>query len=240
MGSSPLEGEARWGLFGEKFCVNKNMKKYLIIFVALAILAPATAQAFSFTDVVNFGRWLIHREAKPAAVEVKKEAAVPDKFSILTAENKYQNWKAAFEKKDVSLAIVDSRNLYFTDAEINYLVSKELAAMSDPAVRDAQISFTENLIKISGYAILKNFDGQFSLEAKVVEANNRIGFQVTKVRYRNFYFPAFIVQSLLDKEVKEMIDFLYSSPSFQNLSATVGNGFIELNYKNKNLFTPKQ
>jgi hypothetical protein len=212
------------------------MKKYLIIFVVLAIMAPVAAHAFSFVDVINFGRWLVHKEAKPATIDVKKEAVAPDKFSSLTAEKKYHNWRDAFDEKDAALAVVDNRNLYFTDAEINYLITKELEAMSLPPVRDAKVSFTENLIKISGYAMVNNFNGQFSLEAKVIEANSRIGFQVTRARYRNFYFPAFLAQSILDSQLKEMIDFLYSSPNYQNLSATVGNGFIELNYTNKNLF----
>jgi len=207
------------------------MKKYLIIIIALAVLAPATVYAFSFVDVINFSKIFVHKEVQPSAEEVKKEmTAAPENFFSSTAEKKYQNWVNAFNQKDITLALKDSSNLYFTDAEINYLVAKDLATMSNPPARDMQIAFTDNLIKFSGYSMLKFFSGQFILEAKVVEANNRLGLQVTKARYRNFYFPAFLAQSLLADQLKEMINFLYSSPDYQNLSVTVGDGFIELNY----------
>lgn len=209
------------------------MKKFLIVIIVLVLLMPVAAHAFSFVDVINFGRWIFHRQVQvqaPAAEIKKQMAAAPEKLATLTAENKYNNWTDAFNKKDIALVIKDSRNLYFTDAEMNYLFAKELAAMSAPPVRDIQVAFTDNLISISGYSMLKNFTGQFSLEAKIVEANKKIGLQVAKAKYNNIYLPSFVAQPLLASQLKVMTDFLYSSPDYQNLSATVGNGFIELSY----------
>lgn len=207
------------------------MKKILIIFVALAVLAPAAAHAFSFVDVINFGKRLIHKDVQPAPAEVKKETAAPSlRFSSLTAEKKQANWKSAFEKKNIESIIQDSRNLYFTDAEINYVIAEELTDVDNPPAKDVTVSFSDNLIKVSGYSLLKNFNGQFNLEAKITKTDKRIAFQVTRARFHNFYFPAFIAQAFLRNELNKMIEFLYSSPDYQNLTVTVGNGFIELNY----------
>ncbi|MDD5527625.1 MAG: hypothetical protein PHO56_01455 [Patescibacteria group bacterium] len=206
------------------------MKKFLIIAVALAILAPvAAAHAFSFVDVINFGKRLIQREVQPPPTEVKKESAVmPIQFPALSAEKKFDNWQNAFNKKNISLVLADNRNLYFTDAEINYLIARELA--SSTVAQNVTVSFSDNLIKISGDVAIKNLSGPFYLEAKPTVVKNRVSFQVTMARYHNFYFPSFIAQLLLAGQLRDAIDFLYSDADYQNLSMTVGSGFIELNY----------
>jgi hypothetical protein len=207
------------------------MKKFLILLVALALLAPAAAHAFSLIDVINVGKRLIHQETQPAPVEVKKELTVEAaQLSTLSAESKYQNWEKAYLNHSITGVFSDSHNLYFTEAELNYLIDQQLASATDPVARDVVISFSDNLIKVSGYSLVKNFTGQFYLEGKIVAAGQRINIQVTKARYHNFYFPAFIAQSLLRGQLGKMIDFLYSDANYQNLSVTVGSGFIELNY----------
>jgi hypothetical protein len=207
------------------------MKKFLILLVAVAILVPATVHAFSFVDILNFGKKLIQRETQPVSVEVKTEAVTPSaQFSAMSAENKYQNWNNAYLKHDVAEVFSDNRNLYFTEAELNYLVAQQLASATDPIARDVAVSFSDNLIKISGYSLVKNFSGQFYLEAKIVTVDQRINFQVTRARFHNFYFPTFIAQALLRSQLGKMIDFLYSSHDYQNLSVTVGSGFVQLNY----------
>jgi hypothetical protein len=207
------------------------MKKFLILVVAVAVLAPAAAHAFSFIDVINFGERLINRDIQPTPVEVKKEITTqPAQFDTLSAETKFNNWQNAFDKKDITPVLSDSRNLYFTYTELNYLIARELASSTNLVARDIVISLSDNLIKVSGYAMLKSLSGQFYLEAKPATANNRIFLQVTKTRFHDFYFPSFITQALLAGQLKEMIGFLYSSPNYQDLSITVGNGFIELDY----------
>jgi hypothetical protein len=218
-------------MFRDYYYSRKVMKKFLIIAVILIFAAPAAAHAFSFVDVINFGERLIHRQTTPSPDDVKKEiVAAPARFATLNAETKFNNWQNAFDKKNVSLALVDNRNLYFTDAEINFLIARELASSSNPAARDVVIYFSDNLAKISGYVMLKSLTGKFYLEAKPAMANNHISFQVTKARFNNFYFPSFLAQSLLSGQLKTSIDFLYSDPNQQNLSLTLGNGFIQLNY----------
>lgn len=207
------------------------MKKFLIIVVAVAILAPVTVYAFSFIDVINFGKRLIEREIPPPLVEVNKEIAAPAAQSpVLSAETKFANWRNAFDKNDISLVLADDRNLYFTDAEMNYLIARDLASSTEPVARNIVVSFSDNLVKVSGEVAIKSLSGQFYLEAKPTKAHNRISFQVTKARFHNFYFPSFIAQALLANELKLATDFLYSDPDYQNLRLTVGSGFIELNY----------
>lgn len=211
------------------------MKKYFIILVALALITPtAAAHAFSFVDVINFGERLIHQNVQPSPVEVKNElTSEATQLSTLSAESKFSNWEDAYLDRDVSKVFNDDRNLYFTESEINYLITQELASATDPVARDVAVSFADNLIKVSGYSLVKNFTGQFYLEARIVTVNQRINFQVTRARYHNFYFPAWLAQALLRNQAKQMIDFLYSSPADQNLSITVGSGFIQLNYGNQ-------
>jgi hypothetical protein len=209
------------------------MKKLLFIFIALAILIPLTVYAFSFSDVVNFGKSLIHKEVKPTPEEVKN--GLTDQAANLysySAQTKYLNWKKAYEKKDITLVISDSRNLYFTDTEINYLIAQELAAAANPPARDINVSFSENLVKVSGIAMLKNFSGQFNLEGKIVKNNNdkKITLAVTRARYKNLYFPSFLAQMLMRNQLQKAADFLYSNADYQDLSLTIGNGFAELNY----------
>ncbi|MDD4902715.1 MAG: hypothetical protein PHE24_06295 [Patescibacteria group bacterium] len=207
------------------------MKNFLILIIAAAILAPAAAHAFSFVDVMNLGKKIFHQDVQPSPVEVKKElTAEAAQLSTLSAENKLKNWEKAYLDRDVSRVFSDSRNLYFTEAEINYLIAQELASATDPVAHDVAVGFSDNLIKVSGYSLVKNFTGQFYLEAKIVTVAGRINFQVAKARYHNFYFPAWLAQTLLRNQAKSMLDFLYSSPDHQNLTATAGSGFIELNY----------
>jgi hypothetical protein len=207
------------------------MKKFLIAAIILIIAAPAAAHAFSFVDVFSLGKKIIHQEKQPTLAEVKKEmAAAPARLATLSAETKLKNWQSAFNKKNIGSVIADSRNLYFTDAEINFLIASELANSGNPAARDVVISFSDNLAKVSGNAMLKNLTGKFYLEAKPATKNNHISFQVTKARFNNFYFPSFLAQSLLAGQLKTALDFLYSDSKRQNLSLTIGNGFIELNY----------
>ncbi|HTW96739.1 MAG TPA: hypothetical protein VMD74_03750 [Candidatus Methylomirabilis sp.] len=207
------------------------MKKFLIILIAAAILVPVAAHAFSFLDVINFGKMIIHLPAAPTTDEVKKDLTTSAATAAtISAESKYQNWRDAFNKKDLSLVLNDSQNLYFTETEINYLVDQELLAMAKPVARDVQISFTENLISASGESLLKNLGGQFSLQMKIVPDGKRINLQVTRARLHNFYFPSFLAQTFLRYQLRGMIDFLYSDPEHQSLTVTVGNGFIQLDY----------
>jgi hypothetical protein len=210
------------------------MKKFLIIAVIIAVMVPAAAaHAFSFGDLLNLGRKLIQRETPPAPkpAEIKKEiAAQPAQLYTLSAKNKFDNWQNAFAKKNIGLVLADDRNLYFTDAELNYLIARELASTTDPAASDITISFSDNLAKVSGHSLVKNFNGRFYLEAKPAIVNKRISFQVTRARFNNFYFPAFLAQALLAGQLREAITFLYSDPDRQDLSLTLGSGFIQLNY----------
>lgn len=207
------------------------MKKFLIILIALAIMTPVAAHAFSFVDVVNFGKNIFHREAQPSAEEIKKEAeAASAQYFSATAGIKYQKWREAFGKNDLGLVAADSRNLYFTDTEINYLVSRELALMSEPVARDVAVTFEENLIKISGYSLLKVLSGQFYLEAKIAEGKDRIYLKVIKAKYKKIGLPPFVAEAILRGQVREAINFLYSGDDYQDLKVTVGSGFIELNY----------
>ena len=208
------------------------MKKYLVILIALAIIVPVTAaHAFSLGDVLNFGARLLHKENQIAQTEVKTQT-VQDvaPFSVYGAEAKFNNWAAAYDKRDLTKVIFDSRNLYFTDGELTYLINQELASATDPYAKDITVNFTDNLAKVSGYSMLKNFTGSFYLEAKPTMAHNRISLQVTKARFRNFYFPAFIAQAVLNSQLRQSIDFLYSDADYQNLTLTFGSGFIQLDY----------
>jgi|GEM_PF-6559090 hypothetical protein len=212
--------------------INKTpMKKFLFILIALAIFVPAAAYAFSFHDVVNFGKSLIRQEPQPTPEEVDngfidQEAGL---FSY-SAQTKYAKWKDAYDKKDINLVLGDSRNLYFTDSEISYLIAQELSAIENPPARDVNISFSDNLIKISGISMLKNFYGKFYLEAKIVNNEGRINLSVSRARYKNFYFPSLLAQIVLRNKLQAAIDFLYSDIDHQNLSVAIGNGFIQLNY----------
>jgi hypothetical protein len=208
------------------------MKKYLVILVGVIILIPLAAHAFSFSDVLNFGANLFHRQAPLTATEIKDDLAnAPAQFQTFSAETKYNNWLTAFNNNDLNSVVSDTGNLYFTDAEINYLIAENLASAANPPARDVVVSFADNSIKISGYAMLKNLSGDFYLEAAPTTLKNQLAFKVTKARFDNFYFPAFIAQSILSGQLKTAIDFLYSDPDYQNLNLTVGSGFIQLNYE---------
>jgi hypothetical protein len=210
------------------------MKKFLIILVAVAILIPAAVHAFSLIDVFNLGKKIIQPKAQPTQTQVKNDlSAEATQLSNLSAEDKFADWESAYLKRDVAGVLADDRNLYFTESQINYLIAQELASATDPFAKDVTVSFSDNLIKVSGYSLIKNFLGQFYLEGKIVTVGPRINIQVIKARYHNFYFPSFLAQILLRNELIPMIDFLYSDPDHQTLTVTVGSGFIQLNYGNQ-------
>jgi hypothetical protein len=205
------------------------MKKLLLVFIAFAVFIPVTVHAFSFLDIFSLGKKIIRQEVKSKQA-VTKAVAAPEEFSIAKADRKYQNWEKAFSKKDISLVIDDSQNLYFTEAEINYLIARSLASSSAAAARDVQVSFVSGAVKMSGYSLAKNLSGQFSLEAKAAEIDGRVGLKIVRARYRNFYFPALVAQNLLAVRLKDAINFLYSDQNRQKPSLMIGNGFIEINY----------
>lgn len=206
------------------------MKKFLIILVVLAILVPVAAHAFSFVDVINFGSRFFHPKVQ-AVPTVTIEPATPGAydFSLYQVNKKFNGWEDAYEKGDVTTVITNSDDLYFTESELNYLITRELASSSNPIAKDLKISLTDNLITVSGYVVYKNLDGQFILELQPIVSKNRLSFSVIKASYRNFYFPPFLAKALLVTQVKPVIDFLYTDSDLQTISITVGSGFLQLN-----------
>jgi uncharacterized protein YxeA len=209
------------------------MKKFIIIIVAVLIIVPVAAHAFSFSDVINFGNHFFHHEAQKAQLEpaaISQETAAPKpKVETFDAETKFNNWQKALNDNNVSAVFADKRNLYFTDSEINYLIAGELADETNPVAHNVTVLFSNNLAKVSGSVSLKNLSGQFYLEAKPVITDNKISFQVTKAKYHNFYFPAVLAQTILSSQLKDAINFLYSDQNYQNITLEVGNGFVQLN-----------
>jgi hypothetical protein len=208
------------------------MKKFFIIIAVLVILSPAAAvHAFSFVDVINFGSRLFHPEPQPTTAEVKDDlAAQPVALYTYDVDVKYSAWQNAFNSRNIATLIANNNNLYFTEAEMNYLIARVLASSSAPAARDVTVTFSDNLIKISGISMLKTLPGKFYLEAKPIIWKKQLTLSVTKVRYNNFYFPAFIAQSILANQLRAAINFLYSDPDYQTITMTVGSGFAQLNY----------
>lgn len=204
-----------------------------ILFTAIFLIAPFMTSAFSFTDIVNFGKKLIRVENQINRVEVKKETVTePTQFFSDTAVQKFENWENSFKMEGIGRIVCDSRNLYFTETESNHFLAHELAMMDNPPVRDTQISFERDLIKLSGYSMFKTLLGQFYLEIKIIQGKDRFYLKVIKARYRKIYLLPFIAEAILRSQTKDIINFLYSNPDCQDFKITVGDGFIELNYGN--------
>jgi len=210
------------------------MKKFFIVIAVLAILSPVAAvHAFSFIDVINFGSRLFHPAPQPTAAEVQDDlAAQPIALYTFGVDAKYNAWQNAFESKNIIALIANNNNLYFTEAEMNYLIASVLASSSAPVARDVTVSFSDNLIKISGVSMVKNLPGKFYLEAKPIIWKKQLTLSITKTRFNNFYFPSFIAQGILTNQLRTAINFLYSDPDYQTITMTVGSGFIQLNYSN--------
>jgi len=210
------------------------MKKFFIVIAVLAILSPVAAvHAFSFVDVINFGSRLFHPAPQPTAIEVQNDlAAQPIALYTYNVDAKYNAWQNAFNSKNIASLIVNQNNLYFTEVEMNYLIARVLASSSAPVARDVTVSFSDNLIKISGISMLKTLPGSFYLEAKPIIWKKQLTLSVTKARFDNFYFPAFIAKTILANQLLAAINFLYSDPDYQTITLTVGSGFAQLNYNN--------
>lgn len=203
------------------------MRKYFITIVVFLVI-PAAVYAFSFTDVLSFGKNFFKKDKAPQGTAAEATSTRP--FFPELADKKAENWKNAYKQRDISRVFLDSYNFVFYEGEANYLLSKELGAMSKPPARDVEVKITKDLITISGQSLLKYLPGKFSLEGKIVAGEKRIYAKITKARYRGIYFPAALAQKIIRDETRDMMDFLYSSGDYDHLEVEVGDGYLKMVY----------
>lgn len=191
-------------------------KKIILVFVAIMLFMPVTTQAFSFSDLL----WW----RKPQVVEEKIE--VLSEVQKLTAQEKLDAWINAYEKKDLSLLLVDDRYTNISKSEINYIVEKRLADYKNPPIRDVEVNFSENKIILKGYA-LKPIRGRVHIEVRVEVMEEQLYFRVTKARYRGFFIPGLLVGRFMYKQLEHVSNFFFADKNIKLRDINIDNNNIK-------------
>lgn len=212
------------------------MKKLAIIFLIVSCLAivPAAASAMTYMDFLSYGqRWLKIGEKKPVPAPVSKEVvnrSLPvDSLAAMNA--KHRLWEEAYKAKNISGLFQDKSNFKISESEINYFSRQAFDTASSSVVRNLKIDFAPGLIKISGYSLVNSLKGDFYAEMKVLSSNGRVYPKVTKARYGKMWIPAFVVDNLVKRETKDLVDFLYSDKDHQDLKIVIDDNSLELKYE---------
>jgi hypothetical protein len=206
------------------------MKKFIIpFFLALALAAPLSASAFSYSDILNYGKKIFFKTEKKApektavqkAEEAKEKTAVLLSLERLKARRKYESWKKAYDKKDLDIVYADSDNFSITESELNYIISRVLEDEKNPPARDVAVDFSsDGTVEISGYSNKKNLKGEFDLKIMIRQDKKKIYPKVLRARLGKIPMPAFIAEAYVRHQTADAINFLYSGEK-QSWSATI-------------------
>lgn len=204
------------------------MKKLLVILIVtilVFILSSMRVSAFSFADVFK----ILNRVRSQETEEVDK---LPSSQENLT-EKKYKDWKDAYNSYEIEDLFSDSNNFIFTEAEINYLITKRLGDMNYPPVQNVKIYLKNDLIQLRGESIKKFFKGKIELDIAPVQRNSKLALEVKKAKFKGIYFPRFIASYIIKGEMKETYAFLYSHKEYKKLEVEATENKLELKYSKK-------
>lgn len=201
------------------------MKKAIIILALLAIMVPASAQAFSFPGIKGIWNKIFTDDNDYSEEDVDYASLIKP-----LADYKYEIWEESYENKRLYGLMKDSRNLYFTNAEANYILGKKLQELKNPPADDFEIWFKDGYAYARAHMI-KYFRGDISGEIEFVKEKKRTVPKVRKARWGKIWIPTFIVNAILRTELKALIDFLYSDPNFPYIDITVEEDLLELKFR---------
>jgi len=197
--------------------------KFLAPIIILSVLMPLAVYAFSFTNWF-WGVSTLTQSAGPAP-----ELTAAQKKAV---EAKYNAWETAYEKKhDITPLLKDKNNFIFTEAEINYLITRELTAAKNPAFNNVKVELDDDLVKFSGYCLDKPFTGDITAQGTVVSDGNEIKAAITGVTWRGWPLPKFIANGLINKNDGDFLKFLYSYPNYKGMDVVIKNKQIEVIYR---------
>lgn len=199
------------------------MKKIVIIGVvlALALAIPFSIKAFSVSGIWD----KIFKDVNPAVEGVEYEA-LDEEF----ADEKYTVWLDAYEAKDLFSLMNTHSNLYFTNAEINYIFKKKLAEMKNPACDSFELWFKDDYAYLKAH-MLKYLPGNVSGEIVFEQKNRRIKLAMRKVRWAKVPIPAFVANAILERELYRLINFLHSDPDFPYVETELSEDYFEIKFK---------
>ncbi len=213
------------------------MKKNLFVVVLLlfCLTAPSSALAFNFVDTINYGRNIFNflkKNEPPTEKKIVVENKTEDeqKNKEKQWQEKYALWEKAYSKNDISELLIKTKEFTFTEEAINYFAKKEYNSTSSVA-SNLSIGFKKDLISVSGYSRLKPLQGYFSADIKIIEENGEPVVSVSKARLGRIAVPAFMLNSMINKELKNTKEFLLSGKDKKYPKIEVGDGFIKLSYK---------
>jgi len=200
----------------------KNFLIILIVMLLVFILSPMRVSAFSFVDVFK----ILNRARN---VEIEEVDKLPSSEEDLT-EKKYKDWKDAYNNYEIEDLFLNPDNFVFTEAEINYLITKRLGDMNYPPVQNVKIYLKNGLIQLRGESIKKFFKGKIELDIAPVQRNNKFALEVKKAKFKGIYFPRFIASYIIKEEMKETYAFLYSHEEYKKLKVEATENKLELKY----------
>jgi hypothetical protein len=211
------------------------MKKAIIIaLLAVCLAAPFKASAFSFGDVISYGRKILKTADKKPAPPVLDEKSIDRSLPVdvrFDRKEKYRIWKESYSNEDITNLFKNPENFVFSEEELNYFSQKEYNTSSTTIVRDLKVDLKPGLIKISGYSLMNMMKGNFSAEIKVVKGVEGLYLKVSKARLGRLWIPSFALDNLIKRETKKLKQFLYSNKDYQNLEVLIDEDRLELKYK---------
>jgi len=196
------------------------MKLHRTLFIiAIIVCIPYMTMAFTWGNIF---KW-----EQPEPPDQEKQVEM--KRSSITAQQKLQNWEKTFKTKDFTLLKSNSDNFFITEKEANLLITEEINKTKNPDLKNARIYFLEDEIELKG-DLVNPWKGEFILRVKPKIKNNSIEIDVTKARFRNFFFPKSFAKNLINKSIDDSLDLLFQYPDFEKLDVLIKNNSLELQY----------
>jgi hypothetical protein len=198
--------------------MKKNVRNLITVLLLIILVIPLSAQAFSWKNIFNWGSGLDDDPAETEVLSSSQKVAAKEKLDV---------WERAYAANNLSLLLATPDSLTFSAAELNYILTIELATLNNPPIRDLKISFVDEKIVLTGYA-LTPLEGNVSIELVVNILNDDLYFYVQKARYKGFYIPKYFVGRLLYGQLSPLASFLFSDSDIKLRDIIVTNNQLEL------------
>lgn len=193
----------------------KNKIIFLLAFFILLTILPIKTSAF----------WWFNQKKTVATTTVSTNVlSEQDKINL---NNKYKNWEAAFEKKNVEAVIANKDKFSFSVSEINYLFATVSKNIKNPTLTNVGITVSNGNINASAN-FHKFISGRFSFIANVVSVENKIRLKLSYVKLYGISIPTKWLEEPVNKELDKYFSFLYKDQRYKGFTFTAQDNLLQL------------
>lgn len=185
----------------------------LVAFILLSVL-PLKTSAF----------WWFSQKKTVATTTPSVTLSEQDKINI---NNKYKNWEAAFEKKNIDTVIANKDKFAFTVTEINYLFDTVSKTVKNPTLTNVSVTSSNGNINVSAN-FHKFISGRFSFVANIISVENKIRLKLSYVKLYGISIPTKWLEEPVNKELDKYFSFLYKDTRYKGFTFTASDNLLQL------------